>query len=91
MMLNEGTVSFQLTKFEDQICSPYTFLELEEELAKLKDGKASGYDNVPNELLKNTNLKFRRYQKIFLNKVMDEGSVPPDLNKGKCLLVYKVC
>ena len=89
ILLND-TPSFQPDTFEEQVCPPYTFTELQCELEKLKDGKASGYDGVPNELLKNTGDKFRLYLQAFLNKVLDTGSIPPSLNVGKCMLVHKV-
>ena len=90
-ILNKDTPSFNPTLFEEQVCTPYTFTELEEELKQLSDGKSSGYDNIPNELLKNTGLRFMLYLQSFLNKVMEDGQVPQDLNIGKCMLIYKVC
>ena len=89
-ILRDDTPSFQPTTFEEHVCPPYSFTELQAQLQKLKDGKASGYDGIPNELLKNTGDKFRFYLQSFLNKVLDTGSIPPDLNVGKCLLVHKV-
>ena len=90
-ILNKDTPSFNPTLFEEQVCTPYTFTELEEELKQLSDGKSSGYDNIPNELLKNTGLRFMLYLQSFLNKVMEDGQVTQDLNIGKCMLIYKVC
>ena len=89
-ILRNDAPSFRADTFEQQVCSPYTFTELQCELQKLKDGKASGYDGVPNELLKNTGDKFRLYLQSFLNKILDTGSIPPSLNVGKCMLVHKV-
>ena len=89
-IIRNDAPSFPTDLFEKDICSPYTFIELEKELLSLKDGKASGYDQIPNELLKNTGLKFRLYLKTFLNRVMEDGNVPPDLNVGKCMLIHKV-
>ena len=76
--------------FEHEICSPYTFTELADELAALQDSKASGYDGIANELLKNTGFRFRLYLQTFLNRILKDGHVPQDLNIGKCLLVHKV-
>ena len=89
-ILSKNTVSFESTKFEEDVCSLYTFTELGQELDGLANGKASGYDNVANELLKNSGDKFRLYLLSFLNKVLEEGVVPQDLNIGKCLLIHKV-
>ena len=89
-ILNMDTPSFEPTMFQEQVCPPYTFTELEAELSKLADGKASGYDQIPNELLKNSGFKFKLYLQTFLNRVIEDGSVPQDLNIGKCMLIYKV-
>ena len=89
-ILNKDTPSFVPTMFEEQVCTPYSFTEMEEELDQLADGKASGYDKIPNELLKNTGFKFKLYLQTFLNKVMEDGKVAQDLNIGKCMLIYKV-
>ena len=77
-------------KFEDKVCSPFTFVELEQALHTLPSNKASGFDNISNEMLKHSSLTFRLYLQTFLNRIIEEGEVPPDLNIGKCLLVYKV-
>ena len=89
-ILHKDTPSFEPTMFEEQVCPPYTFIEMEAELSKLADGKASGYDKIPNELLKNSGFKFKLYLQTFLNRVMEDGNVPQDLNIGKCMLIYKV-
>ena len=77
-------------KFEDEVCSPYTFLELDELLGKLQSGKSSGYDKISNELLKNASLKFKHYLLLFLNNIIANGTIPLDLNTGKCILIFKV-
>ena len=77
-------------KFEDQICSPFTFVELEQALHELPNNKAAGVDNISNEMIKNSNQTFRLYLQTFLNRIIEDGEVPPDLNIGKCVLVHKV-
>ena len=59
IILRADTPSFEPSTFEEQVYPPYSFTELEAELGQLKDGKASGYDGIPNELLKNTGFSFR--------------------------------
>ena len=54
-------------KFEDQICSPFTFVELEQALRELPNNKAAGVDNISNEMIKNSNQTFRLYLQTFLN------------------------
>ena len=77
-------------KFEDQLCPPFSFVELEKTLGDLPTGKATGYDRVPNELLKNSSFDFKQYLLMFYNKIILDGSVPEPLNQGKCMLIYKV-
>ena len=77
-------------RFESIVCSHYTLSELTEILRNIPNGKASGYDAVPNELLKNTGDQFKNYLLVFLNRIMDDGIVPEELNKGKCMLIHKV-
>ena len=89
-LLQGITIAFEPSTFEEQVCPPFTFNELEEELRNLANGKASSYDAVPNELLKNSRFQFRLYLMTFLNRILEDGGVPPDLNIGKCMLIHKV-
>ena len=77
-------------KFENQICSPYSFTELSSILDHLPQGKACGYDQIPNELLKNCSQHFKQYLLAFLNQIIKDGKVPPEINIGKCMLIHKV-
>lgn len=77
-------------EFEEIVCSPFTFNELDSCLEDLPNGKAAGVDNIPNELLKHSSLQSKLYLQTLLNKILQEGEVPPDLNKGKCMLIFKV-
>ena len=63
---------------------------MDEILHDLPNNKASGYDRIPNELLKNSGSKFRMYLLTFLNRILEEGAIPEQLNIGKCMLVHKV-
>ena len=89
-ILANSLVDHPETKFEDQVCSPYSFCELDGILDNLPNGKASGYDQIPNELLKNSSFLFKNYLLIFLNQILSDGKVPVELNVGKCMLIYKV-
>ena len=89
-ILSQETPRFAPDFFEDQVCSPYSYSELDQILQDLPNNKASGYDNIPNELLKNSSYKFRQYLLVFLNKIMKDGLVPEALNVGKCVLIHKV-
>ena len=89
-IITKSSQSFSPAHFEDKICLPYSFNELDLILNKLAHNKASGYDCVPNELLKNSSFKFKQYLLTFLNKIIEDGAVPPALNVGKCILIHKV-
>ena len=81
---------FDSKQFEDEVCKPYTFPELDEALSNLPNGKSAGYDSIPNELLKNSGPRFKLYLHEFLNRILETGHVPEDLNAGKCILIFKV-
>ena len=89
-IIGQNPPTFAPNHFEDRICLPYSFNELEQTLTSLAHNKASGYDRVPNELLKNSSFKFKQYLLLFLNKIMEDGTVPQALNLGKCMLIHKV-
>ena len=89
-ILQQDSRNYEENKFEDQICPPFSFVELEKTLGDLPTGKASGYDRVPNELLKNSSFDFKQYLLMFYNKIISDGSVPEPLNQGKCMLIYKI-
>ena len=89
-ILSSGAPDFQPTQFEDDVSPPFTFTELEQTLNDLPRGKATGYDQIPNELLTNSSFKFKQYLLIFMNKIIETGAVPEELNIGKCMLVHKV-
>ena len=90
MLLKNSPIDNPPDKFESQVCAPYSFLELTQILAGLKDRKSTGYDMIPNELLKHSSFKYRQYLLIFLNKIISDGVVPEQLNSGKCILIHKV-
>ena len=90
LLLSQHHPTFQPTQFEEEVCSPYTYLELDHLLKQLKSGKSSGLDTISNEMIKNSSHKFKNYLLIFLNKIMANGTIPPDLNIGKCILIFKV-
>ena len=89
-ILNQESISYQSNHFENDVCPPFTFTELEHTLESLPNGKATGYDRLPNELLRNCSKTFKQYLLIFYNQIISDGSVPELLNHGRCILVYKV-
>lgn len=89
-ILGQNNPDIPPDKFEKQVCPPLSFTELELLLSKLPNGKASGYDQIPSEFLKHSSFLFKQYILVFLNKIIEEGSVPQALNLGKCMLIHKV-
>ena len=89
-ILSGSTHTFKEDHFESKVCSPYTFIELEESLKSLPNGKAAGFDNISNEMLKNSSHLSRLYLQTCLNQIIADGAVPEDLNIGKCMLIFKV-
>ena len=85
-----GERKFPSTHFESSVCSPFTLLELGSILDKLPKNKASGIDNISNELLSASGPWFRKYLLVFLNKILEDGIVPEGLNSGKCIILHKV-
>ena len=89
ILAKEGPV-YEEDMFESKVCPPYTFTELQQILVDLPDGKAAGMDNISNELLKHSSFQAKLYLQTFLNKIIQDGEVPEELNKGKCMLIFKV-
>ena len=89
-ILSIGITEIPEDKFEDQVCALFTFTELEQVLSKLPSGKASGYDQIPNEFLKHSSFRLKLYILLLLNKIIKDGRVPEALNLGKCMLIHKV-
>ena len=79
---------FDNQEFEKEVCSRYTWSKLNILLDNLNN-KSCGVDQIPNELLKYSSIKFKQYLLSFLNHIMEKGRVPEELNSGKCFLIYK--
>ena len=77
-------------KYESIMCEPMTMTELDSILIRMSNGKSSGIDQIPPEFLKNCGFHFKQYLLSFYNKIIEEGRVPPELNIGKCCLIWKV-
>ena len=89
-ILSGMPTDYKEDEFEGLVCSPFSMSELEGRLCDLPKGKAAGVDNIPNELLKHSSQHSKYYLQTLLNRILQDGEVPPDLNKGKCVLIYKV-
>ena len=89
-LLAMGVNNIPEDKYEDLVCSEYTLAELSQILSSLPNEKAAGYDQLPNELIRNCSDNFKQYLLLFLNQLITEGRVPEELNLGKCVLIHKV-
>ena len=66
-ILGQENRNFEPDEFEKEVCSPFSYIELDTMLKDLPNGKASGYDNISNEMLKNASVKFKHYLLMLLN------------------------
>ena len=56
---------------------------------KLKNGKARGFDGIPNEFIKNAGIKYWTLLTHLYNRVKRSGSFPYGWNRGRITLVHK--
>ena len=40
--------------------------------------------------MKNGSYNFKQFLLVFLNRILEDGAVPEALNRGKCMLIFKV-
>ena len=67
----------------------FSVKEVVEVLKVLGNGKAAGWDSIPNEALKEAPMCFvRRLVRIY-NKVKDGGGVPSAWKRGRLVLIHK--
>ena len=57
--------------------------------AKLANGKAKGWDNIPSEFIKNSPIEMLEVLTILFNKVKNSGSFPTGWNCGRISLIHK--
>jgi hypothetical protein len=62
---------------------------LEAILKKLKNGKASGEDNIPSELHKYPSEKFKTRLLKLLHEIYASGTTPAEWNSATVLPIYK--
>ena len=56
---------------------------------KLKNGKAKGWDSIPNEALKNLPEEMISMITLLFNKIKSSGVLPKNWNRGRITLVHK--
>ena len=67
----------------------FTILEVKDVIAKLKNGKAKGWDMIPNEALKNLPDDMINMIVLLFNKIKASGTLPKGWNRGRITLVHK--
>ena len=69
--------------------TPFILNEIKAALSKLQNGKARGWDNIPNEALKNLpEIMLVKITELF-NKIKSTGVMPHGWNRGRVTLVHK--
>ena len=63
--------------------------EVKKMLTSLKNGKARGWDRIPNEALKNLPESMIVMVTLLFNKIKSSGILPKGWNKGRVTLVHK--
>ena len=71
------------------INSDFTDEEISKIVRKLKNGKAKGWDMVPNEAIKYAPAELISYVTLLFNMVKSSGTIPSGWNKGRVTLVHK--
>ena len=71
------------------ITEPFTELEVRNYIKALKNGKAPGPDNIPNEFYKEGGETIIKDMKILSNNILKEENVPEIWNYGKTVLLHK--
>eukprot|EP01060_Flectonema_neradi_P029609 TRINITY_DN4129_c0_g1_i3.p1 TRINITY_DN4129_c0_g1~~TRINITY_DN4129_c0_g1_i3.p1 ORF type:complete len:1181 (-),score=135.44 TRINITY_DN4129_c0_g1_i3:352-3894(-) len=74
---------------DDESCSPYTLLELQQALKHLEDKKAPGPDGVWNAMLKNSPDEFQREILRLINLSWSTNVVPKPWKRGEVIPILK--
>ena len=69
--------------------SDFSMQEVKTMIKQLKNGKAKGWDTIPNEALKNLPDEMIAMLAILFNKIKNSGSLPEGWNRGRITLVHK--
>ena len=69
--------------------SDITMAEVKSMISSLKNGKAKGWDLIPNEALKNLPDEMITMITVLFNKIKVSGSLPKGWNRGRITLVHK--
>ena len=87
--LVEDDCAAEVEKPNIKLEKQFTEQEIEKVIQGLKDGKAMGMDEVPNEALKHATPKFLRSLTKLYNLVQSTGKTPEVWKTGRLVLIHK--
>lgn len=73
----------------DQLNNPFTEAEVKEHISRLKNGKASGCDDIINEYIKHSATHLMPLNLYLFNRILNEGQVPQEWLTGMIIPLYK--
>lgn len=76
-------------KQEHSILNPISTTELKRRISDLKNQKATGPDDIPNEFLKALKTKARETLRHCFNNILESGQIPPAWKEAKVTLIHK--
>ena len=69
--------------------SDFSVSEIKKAVKNLQNGKAKGWDMIPNEALKNLPDDMLSMVALLFNKIKSSGSLPTGWNRGRITLIHK--
>lgn len=87
--LNIRLKEMEKEKIFNELDFAITFKELTDAIAKLKNNKTPGLDNINNEMLKNTSQTAKTLILKIFNNILISGAYPQKWNKGYISTIYK--
>ena len=76
-------------KFESEVCAPVSERFIQNLVNSHKDKRASGVDEIPSRLYKNSSELFNKRLTELVNESLESGETPECLNTGKMSLIDK--
>ena len=67
----------------------FSLSEVQGVITSLGNGKAAGWDEIPNEALKNSTPSVLKMIVVLMNRVKNSGIVPKSWKKGRLVLIHK--
>ncbi|KAH7978414.1 hypothetical protein HPB49_005476 [Dermacentor silvarum] len=86
---NTATDKMNMRKQEHSMLNPISTTELKRRISDLKNQKATGPDDIPNEFLKALKTKARETLRQYFNNILESGQIPPAWKEAKVTLIHK--